>query len=138
MRFNTAQLQELSGVRREQLRHWKKVLPPLFGRDGRCEQYTFPEVIAIAVVSAFVDNLGINVRKLRDCANELFALIHEYEDPGALPTKLFLTPAGELFTIEPDGPAYAIVQLNDVVSQLRGRLAPAQRRQLSLPLRAET
>jgi hypothetical protein len=137
MRFNTAQLYELSGVRREQLRHWKKVLPPLSGRDGRCEQYTFPEVIAIAVISALVDDLGINVSTLHGCADELFALMHEY-DLNALPSRLFVIPGGEVRTWEPNDSSYATVKLVDIVSGLRAKLAPAPRRQLLLPLTVET
>jgi hypothetical protein len=135
MRFNTAQLQELSGARREQLRHWKKVLRPLIGRDGRCEQYTFPEVLAVAVVSALVDELGISVSKLRPCADELFALMHEFDDLSSLPEAIHVTAAGELrHGSPPEDCSFATVRLSEVLAKLRGRLAPAQRRQLLLPL----
>jgi len=138
MRFNTAQLQELSGVRREQLRHWKKVLPPLIGRDGRCEQYTFPEVLAVSVISAFVDDLGISVSRLGPCADDLFALMHESDDVNALPLAIYFTADGELkHGAAPEGSAFATVRLGDLVTKLRSRLAPAQRRQLSLPLAAQ-
>lgn len=138
MRFNTAQLQELSGARREQLRHWRKVLPPLFGRDGRCEQYTFPEVIAVAVISALVDDLGIAVSKLRPCADELFALMHESEDVNALPMMIHVTASGELKQgTPPEDRSFATVRIPDVIAKIRGRLAPAQRQQLLLPLAAE-
>jgi hypothetical protein len=136
MRFNTAQVQELSGVRREQLRHWKKVLPPLLGRDGRSEQYSFAEVLAIAVVSSLVDDLGISVSRLTPCAGDLFALLHESDDLSTLPDAIHITIDGSIKVGEfPADVAFATVRLFALVANLKGRLAPAQRRQLSLPLR---
>ena len=39
MRLETAQVLELLGLTKETLRHWKKVLAPLNGRDGRSDGY---------------------------------------------------------------------------------------------------
>lgn len=135
MRFNTGQVQELAGIRREQLRHWRKVLPPLVGRDGRADLYEFAEVLALAVIAVLVDRMGVSVSRLSECATDIFALLAEQKDFSALPRLLHVTQAGELAVdIEPDCEAFVSVRIGCVFAEVRGRLAPEQRRQLSLPL----
>lgn len=134
MRFSTAQLQELTNVRREQLRHWKKVLPPLNGRDGRGESYTFAEVLAIAFLMVVVDELGISVSKLAGTATDLFALIDEQVDIAAADYFIHISRDGQVSSDAPDDSAFVCVRLDRIKGGLMDRLGPEQRRQLALPL----
>lgn len=134
MQFNTGQMQELTGIRREQLRHWRKVLPPLVGRDGRADLYTFPEVLALAVIALLVYQLGISVSHLSACSTDIFALFVEQDDLSGLPRLLHVTKAGTLVVdIEPDDEAFVSIHTPKVLARVLGGLAPYQRRQLSLP-----
>lgn len=135
MQFNTGQVQELAGIRREQFRHWRKVLPPLVGRDGRADLYAFDEVLALAVIAVLVDRMGVSVSRLGGCSVEIFALFAEQEDFTNLPRLLHVTQAGELaMGAEPDCEAFVSVRVARVCARVKERLAPEQRRQLSLPL----
>jgi hypothetical protein len=135
MRFNTGQMQELSGVRREQFRHWRKVLPPLMGRDGRADAYTFAEVLALTVIAQLVDGLGMPVAQLKGVAGDLFALFSENEDVGALPEMLYVTQHGELVaTTEPNCEVFASIRVMPTFARVRERLAPELRKQLVLSL----
>lgn len=137
MQFNTGQMQELAGVRREQLRHWRKVLPPLEGRDGRADSYTFAEVMALAVIREAVDGLGMPVTRLKTCAGDVFALFADLEDFGGLPELLFVSSDGELTAADaPNSRSFAAIRVSILFAQVRERLAPEIRRQLSLPLMA--
>jgi hypothetical protein len=136
VQFNTGQMQELTGIRREQFRHWRKVLPPLAGRDGRADLYDFAEVLALAVIAIIVDRMGVSVSRLTSGATEIFAFFAEQEDMTALPSLLHFTERGVLVPgDEPDCDAFLSVRVDHVFARLRERLAPEQRRQLSLPLR---
>ena len=135
MRFNTGQVQELAGIRREQLRHWRKVLPPLAGRDGRTDVYTFGEALALAVLVALVEGLGISVSRLSACAGDVFAVFGDRDGAADLPTLLHVTDAGDLLVdVLPECDAFASVRVAPVFAMVRERLAPEQRQQLSLPL----
>lgn len=134
MRFNTGQVQELAGIRREQLRHWRKVLPPLAGRDGRTDVYTLGEALALAVLVALVEGLGISVSRLSGCAGEVFAVFGD-RDGADFPTLLHVTDAGDLLVdVLPECDAFASVRVAPVFAMVRERLAPEQRQQLLLPL----
>lgn len=133
MRFSTAQLQELTNIRREQLRHWKKVLPPLYGRDGRGESYTFAEVLAIALLMVVIDELGISVSKLAGTAAELFALVDERIDIVEADYRIHLSRNGQILVDPPDDPVFVCVRLDRIKAELMDKLAPEQRRQLALP-----
>mgnify|MGYP002780939972 CR=1 FL=1 len=134
MLFNTGQMQELTGLKREQFRHWRKVLPQLQGRDGRSEQYSFSDVLALCVLRTMVHDLGVNVSNLIASAQDIFALFADSEI-GALPDWLFISDDGTVGSALPThAKAYMAVNLGQLLAEARDRLAPNVRRQLQLPL----
>jgi hypothetical protein len=134
MRFNTAQMCHLTGMRREQLRHWRKTLPPMTGRDGRSDLYELREILALAAMVALADGVGVPAAKLVGCADELFAFFHD-ADLQQLPRQLYVGADGTVQTVPPrDAQVYSTVVPENVMASVRERLAPEQREQLLLPL----
>lgn len=128
-------MQELASIRREQFRHWRKTLPPLQGRDGRAEGFTFAEVLALATVAKLVDDLGIAVAHLKVTAAEIFAFFSENEEFAALPAVLHITTNGQLSVVEPpSSDVFLSVRPLSIYTSVRDRLTPEVRRQLALPL----
>ncbi|MEM6474602.1 MAG: hypothetical protein AAF687_00395 [Pseudomonadota bacterium] len=135
LKFNTRQAQQLTGIRREQLRHWRKVLPPLIGRDGRSDLYEFSEVIGLAVIESIVGQMGIAVSRLEACAQDIFAIIAEGLESSSLPPVLHLSDDGSVSVDAPTtGIAYCVINVPRVVEKVQDGLAPDARKQLRLPL----
>lgn len=136
MRFNTQQALDLAGIRREQFRHWKKVLPPLAGRDGRADDYSLEEIIALAILAALVLRLGIGVSHLADFAVELFDRTCTVGQADSLPSRAYLTADGLFRTSEPaEGAVYSVIRTDDIRSNVLDRItASPLLRQLPLPL----
>ncbi len=134
MHFNTTQLQQLTGLNREQLRHWRKVLPPLKGRDGRSNSYMFSEVIALAILEALVNRLGIGVSQLATCADGLFALFAEHGDLDEVPSTIYVTLDLTLSRNLPDTDIYLTIRVKPIVARIKELMAPTSKAQLSLDL----
>lgn len=136
LRFNTQQALDLAGIRREQFRHWKKVLPPLAGRDGRADDYSLEEIIALAILAALVLRLGIGVSHLADFAVELFDRTGTVSQADSLPSRVYLTADGTFLNSEPaEGAVYSVVRAVDIRSNVLDRItASPLLRQLPLPL----
>ncbi|MFV1493566.1 hypothetical protein VWX97_11350 [Phaeobacter sp. JH18-32] len=135
MRFSTRQVQELAGIRREQLRHWKKVLPPLAGRDGRADTYSFDEALSLSLIAALVNQLGIPVSRLIAPSSDLFALMVETDAHTVSKMHLYVEPNGSIGTLKPaEVAAFAVVDVGQVFIRLKESLGPDQLSQLSLPL----
>lgn len=134
MRFNTTQMQQLTGVNREQLRHWRKVLPPLEGRDGRSDTYSFSEVVALAVLEALVNNLRVSISHLSTFSIDLFAQFSESDELSSIPSTLYVTADGHLTLEVPRADLFVTVQVQPFIERIRSDLAPAPRAQLSFNL----
>lgn len=135
MQFSTRQVQELAGIRREQLRHWKKVLPPLSGRDGRAEMYRFDEALALSIIAALVVQLGLPVSRLISSSSDIFALTAETQTQALSKMRIFVDTHGAIHTTEPrDSNTFAAVNLGQVLRNFMARLGPDELKQLSLPL----
>ena len=136
MRFSTKQVQELAGVRREQLRHWKKVLPPLSGRDGRADTYSFAELLALSTISILVDRLGIPVSRMVAPSSDLFALMADTDANTISTMHIYVNESGAVGVLADlrQDTVFAVVDVGQILARLRDRLGPDQLRQLSLPL----
>ena len=134
MRFNTTQMQQLTKVNREQLRHWRKVLPPLEGRDGRSDTYSFSEVVALAVLEALVNELRVSVSHLSSFSVDLFAHFSESDELSSMPDTLYLTADGRLSLQTPKADVVVTVQVQPFIERIRSNLAPTPKTQLSLDL----
>lgn len=134
MRFNTSQMQQLTGVNREQLRHWRKVLPPLEGRDGRSDTYSFSEVIAFAVLVELVNELRVSVSHLSDFSVDLFAQFSENDELSSIPDSIYVTAEGTLSLEIPKTDVFVTVRMQPIIERVTSSLSPAPRAQLSLNL----
>lgn len=141
MRLETAQVLALLGLTKETLRHWKKVLAPLAGRDGRSDGYTFDELIALALIARAVRDLQVPISRLAPVAHRLFREVAAHVD--AAHTTVLCISEGDvaLCPIDrlPGDSCLALVRLAPIIRDLRHRLAPETRPdpQLSFDLMVE-
>jgi hypothetical protein len=144
MRFDTAQVLKLVGITSETLRHWKRALPPIYGRDGRSDGYTFQEAAALAVIARAVHDLAVPISRFTPIAEHLFskvaALAHERGDEVIL----CITGSDVLFVAPdnlPDADTMAIVRINSILTTLKRSVSsdpqPAEV-QLDLPFQDAT
>lgn len=142
MRFDTSQILDLAGISKEMLRHWKRALPPLFGRDGRSDRYSYAELVALCAIAQAVTKLTIPVSRFTDNAVWLFEEIERQLKPGGallilciLPDRLTFLTERELANVE----AGSFIRLDVVVDRLSTRAfseeEQPQEAQLDLPFR---
>jgi hypothetical protein len=73
MRFTQAQLREAVGISIETYRHWRTVLPPLYGHKGRAAHFGFGDLVAVAVIRCVVEELGVGISRVASASTPLFA-----------------------------------------------------------------
>jgi DNA-binding transcriptional MerR regulator len=139
MRYDTSQVLILTGITKETLRHWKRVLPPIYGRDGRSEGYTFQEVLALSIIARAVQDLAVPISQFTSTAGRLFAETAAQIGPTGKPLVLCITGNQMTFTTHdelPNAETMAIVRVGPILDKLRRAVAedPAETEaQLDLP-----
>ena len=122
MRYDTTQALTLVGLGKETLRHWKRVLPPISGRDGRSDGYTFQEVLALSVVARAVQDLAVPISRFTPIAEQLFREIAAQIPPTGKPLILCITRTDMVFASHDELPiaeAMAIVRVEPIANRLR-------------------
>ena len=74
MRLTPQQIQEIAGVSRDVLRHWRKTLSPLQGKNGYRPCFSLGDALAIKVIQHLTRDFGVAVSALGDVAPMLFAV----------------------------------------------------------------
>jgi DNA-binding transcriptional MerR regulator len=140
MRYDTSQVLALTGITKETLRHWKRVLPPLFGRDGRSEGYTFQEVLALAIIARAVQDLSVPISRFTAIAERLFTEVAAQIQPSGRSLVLCITRNEMAFAAHgelPNAETIAIVRVEPIANKL-GREVSEElmetEAQLDLPL----
>lgn len=72
MRYTPSQTIEITGLSRETLRYWRKILPPLSGKKGKSSRYSAGDLLALLVINEIVDSLCVNIMAVADIADQLF------------------------------------------------------------------
>jgi hypothetical protein len=72
MKFTPGQTQEILRLSPATFRHWKRALPPLFGRNGYAPCFTAGDLLALAAVKVLADDVGIRVGSLCAVSVSLF------------------------------------------------------------------
>jgi hypothetical protein len=137
MRLETAQVLELLGLTKETLRHWKKVIAPLSGRDGRSAGYTFDEVTALALIASAVRDLQVPISRFSPVAHRLFQGVADHVEDANTTTVLCITQGDvALYPIDklPGDACLALVRLAPVIRRLRLSLTPEPRSDPQLSL----
>ena len=122
MRYDTSQVLTLIGITKETLRHWKRVLPPIFGRDGRSDGYTFQEVLALSIIARAVQDLAVPISRFTLTAESLFNEIAAQIQPSGKPLVLCITRNEMVFTEHdqvPNAETIAIVRVEPIANKLR-------------------
>ena len=122
MRYDTCQVLTLAGITKETLRHWKRVLPPIYGRDGRSDGYTFQEVVALAIIARVVQDLAVPISRFTSTAERLFGDIAAQIHPSGKTLVLCITRDDMVFTAHdqlPNVETMAIVRVEPIANKLR-------------------
>jgi hypothetical protein len=72
MKFTPGQVQDTLHLSQATFRHWKGALPPLGGRNGYTPCFTSGDLLAMAVVKALTEDVGVRVGRLHGVAGALF------------------------------------------------------------------
>jgi hypothetical protein len=72
MKLTPGQVREVLGLSQDAFKHWKKVLPPLSGRNGYRPCFTHGDLFAMALIKALTDDAGVQVGALHAIATGLF------------------------------------------------------------------
>jgi hypothetical protein len=72
MKYTPLQIREIVEISQETLRHWRRVLSPLKGRNGYAPCFTAGDALALKIVNEIVETLHVRVQMLQPIADELF------------------------------------------------------------------
>lgn len=110
------------------LRHWRKVLPPLKGRSAHHPCFSAGDLLAMRVISVWVNVLGGKVGHLADNASSLFRLCGEEPWPRIEQSLLVFDVESSRWTLLPTGsisrwPSTAVVlPIGEIARDLRAQL----------------
>lgn len=74
MKLTPGQLRDVLDLSTETFRHWKKILPPLSGRNGYRPCFSLGDLLAVAIVKTLSEDLGVRVGMLASSAPSLFEI----------------------------------------------------------------
>jgi hypothetical protein len=72
MKLTPGQVREVLDLSQDAFKHWKKVLPPLTGRNGYRPCFTHGDLLAMAFVRALTEDACIQVGALATVSTALF------------------------------------------------------------------
>lgn len=144
MRLTPQQIQEIVGISRDVLRHWRKVLSPLQGKNGYQPCFSLGDALAIKVIQHLSRDIGVAVSALGGVAPMLFAVCQKRTWAISRDSWLVLnlpdnsvTCLESLEELEPRG-AVLLVPLGRLMTELRtamlGEAEAAISAQLAFPL----
>lgn len=139
MRFETAQILEVTGIGKETLRHWKRVLTPIQNRDGRSQRYGYPELVSLCVIAQAVQALAIPIGRFANDAPWLFDAIEAQTKPGGSPMVLYIMREGMEFGHEhelPDAETISLIRVKSVIERIKSKILDVEESpaaQLDLP-----
>jgi hypothetical protein len=127
IRIETSQLLDLAGITSDKLRYWKDMLPPIKGRDGRKQGYSFAEAVAIAAIASAMTRFRMDISCFSEHADEFFERVGAAIEQGG--AAILTIPPGE----EESGQVCLIFRIDKIAATLRDRLtAPLPSSQLRL------
>ena len=140
MKFTPGQVQEILQLSPAAFRHWKTALPPLANRNGYKPCFPPGDLLALALVKALTEDVGIRVGQLAPLSTELFDRCGE---PWAALERsaLIIEPLSRRLTIVPEARPISpnalsiFVPLRPVIASLRQRLLLDQPDASQEPLR---
>ena len=134
MKLTPGQLRDVLGLPQETFRHWKKVLPPLVGRNGYAPCFSPGDLLAMKVVQVMADNFGLRIGVLTGVAAHLFDICNRLSWASLEETALILDPANGTVvvatgkTLNLTTPVL-VIPCGPLILQLRARLLAEQRQE---------
>lgn len=130
MLYTQAQLRSAVGLGPEAIRHWRKVLPRLAAKRGRTSQFSFGDLLALAVIRELTECLGISVGRLGSASESLFELCNGAPSHGLERCSIIFDGNSFSARREPQqfiqGEAAIIVPIRSILLKLREDLVANQ------------
>ncbi|WP_323688242.1 hypothetical protein [Rhizobium sp. AN69] len=130
MLYTQAQLRHAIGVGTEVIRHWKGVVPLLAAKSGPSPQFTFADLLCLAIMRDLTERLGISIGRLGPASESLFKLCNCSPAHGL--ERGYITFNGEAFTFRNDNQqsifaeTIASVAVGPILIKLREDLLASQ------------
>ena len=132
MKLTPGQVREVLDLSQDAFKHWKKVLPPLTGRNGYRPCFTHGDLLAMAFVRALTEDACIQVGALAAVSAALFDHCAK-QSWAALERTILILELPRIrieFVSEQVNPQVAsigiIVPCGPIISDLRERLLPSE------------
>jgi hypothetical protein len=129
MKLTPGQVREVLGLTQDAFKHWKKVLPPLAGRNGYRPCFTHGDLLAMAFVRALTEDAAVQVGALHAVSTPLFEQCAKHSWAALERTTLVLELPRvrvEFVPEQPNIPQMAgigiVVPCRPIVSELRAHL----------------
>jgi hypothetical protein len=127
MKFTPGQVQEILQLSPAAFRHWKRALPPVGGRNGYTPCFSPTDLLAMAVIRALTEEIGIRVGQLGELSTDLFERCRE---PWAALERsaIVIEPPASRVTVSPEAHRVAttgacvVVPLRPLIAALREHL----------------
>lgn len=141
VRYSLGQLQDITGLPPDTLRHWRETLPPLAGRSAHAPCFLPADLLALSVIQLLVRDLGLRVSALTESAEELFGVCRGSNWERLSQGNLVYYPLSNKWSVDVvkgndiNGEPYLSIPMLDIVHNLRARLiSESEVSQLSLHL----
>jgi DNA-binding transcriptional MerR regulator len=121
MRFETAQVLEITSLRKDTLRHWKRVLPNLRHLDGRSASYSLAELLSILIIARLTQELGVTISQVAKSSEWLFHEVETRLQSGQTSGVIHLLPGGHaiwLDEVAKDVEAATVVSVAPLLAQV--------------------
>jgi DNA-binding transcriptional MerR regulator len=121
MQFETAQVLEITGVSKDTLRHWKRVIPQLRHLDGRSATYSVSELLSVLVITRLTRDLGVTISQVAKSSEWLFKETERRLQAGAPSGVIHLLPDGHaiwLDEVATDVDAAIVLSIAPVLEQV--------------------
>ena len=75
--FTQEQARALAGVSQGDLRHWRKAVPYLAAKPGKSAQFTFADLVGLAIASELIETFGVRITDVGTGIDALFRALAE-------------------------------------------------------------
>lgn len=111
MKFTPGQVREMLPISQDAYRHWRGALSPLRGRNGHTACFTPGDLLAMAAVKAFTEDVGIRVGNLQPVSVDVFEHCNQHPWAALERSALIFEPTLPRVSVVPEAQPQALAGL---------------------------